>query len=72
MSSPSIVHSDQSVETDRITRFDRMEKLLGWSFIGKEKMTGLPEYRNGASSSPALPLPPRYHPTIYPRRIADE
>ncbi|GAA6058862.1 hypothetical protein JCM10212_002806 [Sporobolomyces blumeae] len=24
-----------------------MEKLLGWSFIGKEKMTGLPEYRNG-------------------------
>ncbi|GAA5836277.1 hypothetical protein JCM3766R1_003475 [Sporobolomyces carnicolor] len=24
-----------------------MEKLLGWSFIGKEQMTGLPEYRNG-------------------------
>ncbi|GAA6037792.1 hypothetical protein JCM8097_005039 [Rhodosporidiobolus ruineniae] len=24
-----------------------MEKLLGWSFIGKELMTGLPEYRNG-------------------------
>lgn len=25
----------------------RMEKLLNWSFIGKEQMTGLPEYRNG-------------------------
>lgn len=24
-----------------------MEKLLNWSFIGKEQMTGLPEYRNG-------------------------
>ncbi|GAA6009992.1 hypothetical protein JCM11491_005819 [Sporobolomyces phaffii] len=24
-----------------------MEKLLGWTFIGKEKCTGLPEYRNG-------------------------
>jgi len=50
----------------------RMEKLLGWSFIGKEKMTGLPEYRNGASSSPALHLPPRYHPTLDLRLIADE
>lgn len=26
-----------------------MEKLLNWSFIGKEQMTGLPEYRNGES-----------------------
>ncbi|GAA5902917.1 hypothetical protein JCM6882_009160 [Rhodosporidiobolus microsporus] len=24
-----------------------MEKLLNWQFIGKEQMTGLPEYRNG-------------------------
>ncbi|KAM0746488.1 DUF1688-domain-containing protein [Meredithblackwellia eburnea MCA 4105] len=24
-----------------------VEKILGWSFIGKENMTGLPEYRNG-------------------------
>lgn len=24
-----------------------MEKLLGWTFVGKEQMTGLPEYRNG-------------------------
>ncbi|GAA5878515.1 hypothetical protein JCM3774_000094 [Rhodotorula dairenensis] len=24
-----------------------MEKLLNWTFIGKEQMTGLPEYRNG-------------------------
>ncbi|KAI5475905.1 hypothetical protein MNV49_000738 [Pseudohyphozyma bogoriensis] len=24
-----------------------MEKILGWKFIGKENMTGLPEYRNG-------------------------
>ena len=24
-----------------------MEKILGWKFIGKELMTGLPEYRNG-------------------------
>jgi len=72
VSSPSIVHSDQSVETDRITRFDRMEKLLGWSFIGKEKMTGLPEYRNGASSSPALPLPARHHSTLHLELKADE
>lgn len=27
-----------------------METLLAWQFIGKEQMTGLPEYRNGASS----------------------
>lgn len=27
-----------------------MEKILGWKFIGKELMTGLPEYRNGAYS----------------------
>lgn len=24
-----------------------MEKILQWKFIGKEQMTGLPEYRNG-------------------------
>ncbi|GAA5994293.1 URC4/urg3 family protein [Rhodotorula paludigena] len=24
-----------------------MEKLLNWTFVGKEQMTGLPEYRNG-------------------------
>lgn len=34
-----------------------MEKLLGWSFIGKEKMTGLPEYRNGSSPPFFLTLP---------------
>lgn len=28
---------------------DRMEKILSWKFIGKESMTGLPEYRNGSS-----------------------
>jgi len=49
-----------------------MEKLLGWSFIGKEKMTGLPEYRNGASSSPALPLPARHHSTLHLELKADE
>ena len=26
----------------------RMEKILGWKFIGKDTMTGLPEYRNGS------------------------
>lgn len=26
-----------------------MEKLLNWQFVGKELMTGLPEYRNGTS-----------------------
>ena len=25
----------------------RFEKILQWQFTGKEKMTGLPEYRNG-------------------------
>jgi hypothetical protein len=28
-----------------------IEKILGWKFEGKENMTGLPEYRNGAFSS---------------------
>lgn len=32
-------------DPDRLPR--SMEKLLNWSFIGKEHMTGLPEYRNG-------------------------
>ena len=27
-----------------------LENILGWKFEGKEQMTGLPEYRNGASS----------------------
>ena len=27
-----------------------LEKILGWKFEGKEHMTGLPEYRNGAYS----------------------
>lgn len=33
----------------------RMEKILGWKFIGKELMTGLPEYRNGSSSLSSFP-----------------
>lgn len=37
----------ESVTNTILSVDDRMEKLLGWSFIGKELMTGLPEYRNG-------------------------
>lgn len=35
-----------------------MEKILNWQFIGKEQMTGLPEYRNGCASlfSPSTSL----------------
>lgn len=36
---------------------NRMEKILGWKFIGKEKMTGLPEYRNGKLAFLTPPSP---------------
>ena len=38
----------------------RMEKLLGWSFVGKEQMTGLPEYRNGKLATFFVSSPANY------------
>lgn len=48
------------MEIARLLRADfprRMEKILGWKFLDKELMTGLPEYRNGPCTLSAR-LPP--------------